>query len=91
MFAEGSLRTHKDKLVGIRASFEKYRCVPKIASPEARTNCMYYGPTGPRYQESGLCSLVRGECTTAVLAGGGAGGRDEEKEKENEEKEQVKY
>ena len=36
VFADGSLRTHKDKLVGIRASFEKYRCVPKIASPEAR-------------------------------------------------------
>ena len=32
----------------------RHRCVPKIASPEARKNRMYYGPTEPRLQESGL-------------------------------------
>ena len=33
---------------------EKYRCVPRIASPEARKKCMYYVSTQTRAQESGL-------------------------------------
>ena len=32
----------------------RHRCVPKIASPEARTNRIYYGCTEPRVQGSGL-------------------------------------
>ena len=34
--------------------FEKYRCVPRIASPEARKKCTYYDSTKTRGQESGL-------------------------------------
>ena len=38
VFADGSLRTHNQKLVGINEKllFDKYRCVPKIDSPQIR-------------------------------------------------------
>ena len=49
----------------IRKLIEKYRCVPKIASPEARNFFIKktFRATDPRVR---ALSLVRGECTTAL-------------------------
>ena len=48
----------------MRTGCVKYRCVPKIASPEAPNN-LYRKTHRDRYQRVRALRLVQGECTTA--------------------------